>query len=116
METGYLGLQAAVNNMRLQVRKVAGKENPADLFAKHLAAAEMWKHLGVLGMADEDGRTKAIPNILTTAMAGQHLHRACYCGFGRACLTVGPKYWLQGLLRGILCPVGMFCYSWDQVI
>ena len=32
LETGYLWLQAAVANKRLQVRKVKGTENPADLF------------------------------------------------------------------------------------
>ena len=63
LETGYLWLQAAVKNKRLQVRKVPGKDNPADLFTKHLAAAEMWKHLGTLGMTEEAGRTTAVPNI-----------------------------------------------------
>ena len=32
LETGYLWLQSAVAAKRLQVRKVLGKENPADLF------------------------------------------------------------------------------------
>ncbi len=37
LHTGYLWLQAAVEPKRLQVRKVLGAENPADLFTKHLS-------------------------------------------------------------------------------
>ena len=43
LETGYLWLQAAVKAKKLQVRKVLGTENPADLLMKHLSAADMWK-------------------------------------------------------------------------
>ena len=39
-ETGYLWLQAAVKAKRLQVRKVLGTNNPADLFTKHLSSRE----------------------------------------------------------------------------
>ena len=63
LETGYLWLQAAVKNKRLQVRKVLGKENPADLFTKHLGAADMWKHLKTLHISAEEGRTTAVPGI-----------------------------------------------------
>jgi len=63
LETGYLWLQAAVKNKRPQVRKVLGMENPADLFTKHLGAADMWKHLETLHMSMEDGRTTAVPSI-----------------------------------------------------
>ena len=63
LETGYLWLQAAVKAKRLQVRKVAGAENPADLFTKHLAAADMWKHLETLSMSSEGGRSDAVPMI-----------------------------------------------------
>ena len=63
LETGYLWLQAAVKNKRLQVRKVAGKENPADLFTKHLGVADMWKHLETLHMSAAEGRNTAILNI-----------------------------------------------------
>ena len=63
LETGYLWLQSAVKAKKLQVRKVLGAENPADLLAKHLAAADMWKHLEKLRMNPEDGRSKAVPQI-----------------------------------------------------
>ena len=63
LETGYLWLQAAVKNKRLQVRKVLGKENPAGLFTKYLGAAGMWKHLETLHMTAAEGRTAAVPNM-----------------------------------------------------
>ena len=63
LETGYLWLQAAVKAKRLQVRKVLGAENPADLFTKHLAMADMWKHLGTLMISEEAGGSRAVPAI-----------------------------------------------------
>ena len=63
LETGYLWLQSAVKAKKLQVRKVSGTENPADLMTKHLACADMWKHLSKLRMAPEEGRSNAVPRI-----------------------------------------------------
>ena len=63
LETGYLWLQAAVKAKRLQVRKVLGSENLADLFTKHLAATDMCKHLETLQISTEEGRTEAVPAI-----------------------------------------------------
>ena len=63
LETGSLWLQSAVKAKKLQVRKVLGTENPADLLTKHLASADMWKHLEKLQMMPEDGRTGAVPHI-----------------------------------------------------
>ena len=53
--TGYLWLQAAVAKKRLQVRKVNGAENPADLFTKCLSSADMWKHMHCLQISSEVG-------------------------------------------------------------
>ena len=63
LETGYLWLQAAVKAKRLQVRKVLGTENPADLLTKHLSAGDMWKTLEKLSMSPEEGRAGAVPQI-----------------------------------------------------
>ena len=63
LETGYLWLQAAVKAKKLQVRKVLGTENPADLLTKHLSAADMWKNLDKLHMTPESGRSEAVPKI-----------------------------------------------------
>ena len=63
LETGYLWLQAAVKAKKLQVRKVLGTENPADLLTKHLTTSDMWKNLDKLRMSSEEGRSKAVPLI-----------------------------------------------------
>jgi hypothetical protein len=63
LETGYLWLQSAVKAKKLQVRKILGTENPADLLTKHLASAEMWKHVEKLQMMPEDGMSDAVPRI-----------------------------------------------------
>ena len=63
LETGYLWLQAAVAKKRLQVRKVNGVENPADLFTKYLTSADMLKHMHFLQMSSEDGRSDVVPKI-----------------------------------------------------
>ena len=63
LETGYLWLQSAVKAKKLQVRKVLGTENPADLLTKHLAATDMWKNLERLHMSPGDGMIKAVPLI-----------------------------------------------------
>ena len=63
LETGYLWLQAAVAGKRLQVRKVKGTENPADLFTKYLTSVDTWRHLETLNISPEDGRSSAVPMI-----------------------------------------------------
>ena len=63
LETAYLWLQAAVAKKRLQVRKVNGPENPADLFTKYLTNADMWKYMNFLQMSSEDGRSVVVPRI-----------------------------------------------------
>ena len=63
LETGYLWLQSAVKAKKLQIRKVLGTENPADLLTKHLSAADMWRNLEKLHVGPEEGRSKAVPQI-----------------------------------------------------
>ena len=63
LETGYLWLQSAVAKKRLQVRKIDGAENPADLFTKYLSSADMWKHMEFLQMSSEEGRSQVVPMI-----------------------------------------------------
>ena len=63
LETGYLWLQAAMKANKLQVRKVLGIENPADVLTTHLSAADMWGNLEKLHMMPEAGRSGAVPKI-----------------------------------------------------
>ena len=61
LEIGYLWLQAAVAKKRLQVRKVNGAENPADLLTKYLTSADMWKHMNFVQLSSENGRSDVAP-------------------------------------------------------
>ena len=63
LETGCLWLQAAVAKKRLQVRKVNGAENPADLFTEYLTNADMRQHMSFLQMSSEDGRSDVAARI-----------------------------------------------------
>jgi len=63
LETGYLWLQAAVRAKKLQIRRVLGTENPADLLTKHLSSADMWKNIERLHMGPEEGRSEAVPRM-----------------------------------------------------
>ena len=52
----YLWLQEKVRSKELNVLKVAGAENPADLMTKNLDAETMWRHVSRLGFYVEGGR------------------------------------------------------------
>ena len=99
LETGYLWLQSAVKAKKLQVRKVLGTENPADLLTKHLAAADMWRNLEKLHMAPEDGRSKAVPLIsCSVGLPLQNVAIFCRCQYPAKCY-LGPS--------GQVCAAGM---------
>ena len=50
IETRMLWLQAEVQQQRIKLGKVLGKENPADLMTKYLSESEIREHLQRLGM------------------------------------------------------------------
>ena len=57
----YLWLQEKVRNKDMNVLKVPGSDNPADLFTKHLDAGTMWKHVERLGFYSKPRRSKLAP-------------------------------------------------------
>ena len=63
LDTHTLWIQQAVRLGRVDLRKVDGEVNPADLLTKHLGVACMWNHLATLHMSPEEGRTSAVPGI-----------------------------------------------------
>jgi len=64
LDTRTLWVQQAVRTGRVEVRKVKGTENPADLFTKHLPSAEKMKQLVELfGCRFEDGRAACAPKM-----------------------------------------------------
>ena len=50
VETRMLWLQAEVQQQRIKLGKVLGKERPADLMTKYLSEKEIREHLQRLGM------------------------------------------------------------------
>ena len=60
MEIVHLWLQGMVRSGRVAIKKVNGKENPADLMTKYLVREVMDGHLRTLGSSVEGGRVKNI--------------------------------------------------------
>ncbi len=67
----YLWVQDKVQSGEVDVQKVWGKENPADLLTKHLPAGEVQKHLEALCIITSDDRAKSAPKL---AIATQRQH------------------------------------------
>ena len=63
LDLQYLWLQEAVRSGRLQIKKVAGAWNPADLMTKFLSQPEIIAKMGRLGMQYADGRTALLDAI-----------------------------------------------------
>ena len=63
IDVGYLWLQQKVYLKALVVKKINGKENPADLGTKYLSAEDIEKHLVRLGFAFESGRSSVVPDV-----------------------------------------------------
>jgi hypothetical protein len=61
IEVGYLWLQDVAAEKRVQIYKVCGEDNPADLGTKHLSGEVISKHLTTLGYHFEDGRSTVVP-------------------------------------------------------
>ncbi len=59
----YLWLQEKVRGKELDVLKVAGTENPADLLTNNLDAETMWRHVGRLGFYVAEGRATLAPKL-----------------------------------------------------
>ena len=56
IDVGILWLQQKELQKRVNVRKVSGVDNPADMFTKHLARHDMDRHLKELRFSRRAGR------------------------------------------------------------
>ena len=61
LDTRLLWIQELVRDGRLEVGKVAGTENPADLMTKHLSAECIFEHCQRLSCFAHEGRAKLAP-------------------------------------------------------
>ena len=58
IEVGMLWIQQNQRNGEVQVGKVDGKSNPADMFTKHIPAEVMWKHMWTMRFENREGRAE----------------------------------------------------------
>ena len=58
VRVGMLWIQEKVEEGELEVRKVLGENNPADLMTKYLTRKVMDHHMGAINQEEADGRLK----------------------------------------------------------
>ena len=64
LDTEDLWIQEKVRTNEINLMKIDGKKNPADLFTKYLDHNEMLKHLHFLGVDHASGRSDAAPKLV----------------------------------------------------
>ena len=75
LDTHLLWIQQAVRSRRIDLRKIDGESNPADIFTKHLSSREkVLQMVRLLGCRYADGRAESAPqrregNVQKTTMA-----------------------------------------------
>ena len=58
IDVGMLWIQQHCKNGTVEVKKVAGKSNPADIFTKAVPAEVMWGHMKAMGFDSREGRAQ----------------------------------------------------------
>ena len=58
IDVGMLWIQQNCRNGTVDVKKVAGKSNPADIFTKAVPAEVMWGHMRSIGFESREGRSE----------------------------------------------------------
>ena len=63
LDTADLWIQEKVRTQKVQLMKVEGANNPADLFTKYLPRADLDKHMKFIGLEQLQGRNEASPQL-----------------------------------------------------
>ena len=58
IDVGILWIQQNQKAGEVEVQKVNGKLNPADVFTKHVPGDVMWKHIKSQGFESREGRAE----------------------------------------------------------
>ena len=66
IDVGMLWIQQHCRSGKVDVKKVAGKSNPADIFTKAVPAEVMWGHMGAIGFESREGRSEAAVELVKT--------------------------------------------------
>ena len=59
IEVGMLWIQQNQKEGEVEVAKVDGRYNPADMFTKQVPAEIMWRHMTMIGYASREGRAES---------------------------------------------------------
>ena len=84
IETGLLWIQQTAAQQRLKFGKVLGKDNPADLFTKHLDVKTMEHHMENLDYHKAIGRAAEAPKLHILSRSMEEWH----CGNGTGAHTL----------------------------
>ena len=68
LDTTDLWIQDQVRMGTINLHKVHGADNPADLFTKYLARPLIQKNMDRLGLVKQEGRAEAAPQLVTPIM------------------------------------------------
>ena len=64
LDTEDLWIHEKCRTNEIDLQKIDGKNNPADLFTKHLGRSDMQTHLQFLGVEHTSGRADAAPKLV----------------------------------------------------
>ena len=59
IDVGMLWIQQNQKEGEVEVAKVDGRYNPADMFTKQVPGEIMWRHMTMMGFASREGRAEA---------------------------------------------------------
>jgi hypothetical protein len=79
LDTNLLWVQAKMRDGTLNITKVLGDNNPADLMTKHLENTTMTRHVAYINCSYEEGRAESAPRIktITKPIRGTRLIYVC---------------------------------------
>ena len=63
LATADLWVQDRLKRRYVELVKIPGQENPADMLTKHVEKGLLQKHMSTLGLRLEDGRAQSAPTI-----------------------------------------------------
>ena len=88
VETGLLWIQQIAAQLRLKLSKVFGRDNPADLYTKHLETRTMHHHLKKLEYCEAIGGAVEAPELHVISKSLAEYHNGNVDGEGAACTWV----------------------------
>merc|ERR1712051_224395 len=73
IDVGMLWVQQNQKTGEIEVEKVGTKQNPADIFTKHVPGEVVWRHLTAMGFEDRQGRAEAAVKLVRVEAGGDDI-------------------------------------------